>query len=97
MRIICNSRFCAVVSNLLSVAPLRSSDLEALVLEHTFDRSILAGGRQLRLKHNAEGAVADNLALRVLHVSCLAGNTILHFLANDFCEGKVSHGAGRSR
>lgn len=59
--------------------------LEALVLQHPLDGSVLAAGRQLRLEDDAEGAIADDLALRIGKVFVLARLAVLHFLANDLC------------
>lgn len=57
--------------------------LEALVLQDTLDGRIFTAGRELGLKDHAKGAVADNLALRVLHLFGLASQAILHLFAND--------------
>lgn len=84
MRIICSSRF-YTWSAAIGASRYCMVYLEALVLQHTLDGSVLTRGRQLRLEHNTEGAVADDLALRVLHISRLAGNTILHFFTDDLC------------
>ena len=70
--------------------------LETLILEHPFDGSVLAGGRQLGLKHYSERAVADNLALCVLHISSLTGDTILHLLTDDLCDSEMLAEARRS-
>jgi hypothetical protein len=60
-------------------------DLEALVLENTLDGGIFAAGRQLGLENDTEGTVADNLALGVLHLFRLSGQTILDLFANYLC------------
>lgn len=60
--------------------------LEALVLENALDCSVLAAGRQFGLKDDTEGAIADDLALGVLHLFRLASESILNLFANDFCK-----------
>ena len=42
--------------------------------------------RQLGLEDDAEGAVAHDLALGVLHLFCLSGQAVLHLLANDLSQ-----------
>lgn len=80
-----------MLATIFLIALFSCTDLEALVLEYPFDGSVLAGGRQLGLKHDAEGAVADNLALRVLHISGLSCKAILNLLADNLCgRAKVS-------
>jgi len=59
--------------------------LKALVLEHALDSSILSGRRQLGLEDDTERAVADNLALSVLHLLRLSGKAVLDLLADNFC------------
>ena len=61
------------------------SDLETLVLKHALDGSIFAAGRQLSLEDDTEGAIADDLALGVLHLFCLSGQAILNLFANYLC------------
>lgn len=63
------------------------SDLEALILQHTLDGGIFTAGRQLRLEDDAEGAVSDNLALRVGEVLVVAGDAVLDLFADNFCAG----------
>ncbi len=82
MRMICSSRFWSSVSGRAeqtSTAP----HLEALVLEHAFNGRVLAIGGELGLEDDTERAVADDLALRVLHLAGLAGEAILDLFAND--------------
>lgn len=63
--------------------------LEALVLQHALDGGILPRRRELGLEDDAEGAIADNLALGVLHLLGLAGQAVLDLLTDDFCtEGQ---------
>lgn len=86
---ICSSRFYALVS-VSGAAEIQDvsqhdSHLEALVLQHSFNGCILARGRQFCLENHAEAAIAHNLALSVLHLSRLAGQAILHLLANNLC------------
>lgn len=59
--------------------------LEALILKNAFDSCIFSVGSQLGLENHSEGAIAYDLALRVLHLPCLARQAILHFLTNDLC------------
>ena len=59
--------------------------LEALVLEHALDSSIFSGRRQLGLEDDTEGAVANDLALGVLHLLGLSGQAVLDLLTDDFC------------
>jgi hypothetical protein len=59
--------------------------LKALVLQHALDGSILSGGRQFGLEDDAERAVADDLALGVLHLLSLSGQAVLDLLTDDFC------------
>ena len=59
------------------------SCLESFVLQYTLDSSILAIGGDLGLEDDAEGAISNNLALGVLHLSSLAGDTILNLFADD--------------
>lgn len=69
--------------------------LESLVLQHALDGRILAGRGQLGLKDDAEGAVSHYLALGVLHLFGLAGQAILHLLADHLCGRRVSWGGVR--
>ena len=59
--------------------------LKALVLKHALDGSILSGRRQLGLEDDTERAVADDLALSVLHLLGLSGQAVLDLLTDDFC------------
>ena len=59
--------------------------LKALVLQHALDGSILSGRRQLGLEDDSERAVADDLALGVLHFLGLSGQAVLDLLTDDFC------------
>lgn len=59
------------------------TNLESLVLQDSLDGSIFAIGSQLCLEHHAEGAVAHDFALRVLHFSGLARNSILYFFPDN--------------
>ena len=70
-----------------SIPQAIGTHLEALVLEHALDGSILSGRRQLGLEDNTETTVADNLALSVLHFLGLSGEAVLDLLADDFCYG----------
>ena len=67
------------------MACVAQTHLEALVLQDTLDGRIFTTGRQLRLEDYAERAVADNLALRILQVSYLACDPIVHLFPDDFC------------
>ena len=57
--------------------------LESLVLEDSLDGSVLAAGSHLGLEHHTEGAIADDLTLRVGDLLGLAGQSILDLFAND--------------
>lgn len=70
--------------------------LEALVLQHALDGGVFARRRQLGLEDNTKGAIADNLALGVLHLLGLAGQAVLDLLADDFCIGGLAMGATRA-
>jgi hypothetical protein len=48
------------------------TNLEPLVLQNSLDGSIFTTGGQLGLKDNTKGAIPNDLALGVLHVSGLA-------------------------
>jgi hypothetical protein len=60
--------------------------LESFVLKHPLDGSILAGRREFCLEDNAEGAIANDFALGVLQVPCLACDAVLDLLANYLCS-----------
>ncbi len=64
--------------------------LEALVLENALDGSIFSVWGELCLKNNTKGAIAHDLALRILHLLRFAGQAILYFLANDLCKPSAS-------
>jgi hypothetical protein len=59
--------------------------LKPLVLQHALDSSVLSRGRQLGLEDDTERAVADDLALGVLHFFGLSGEAVLDLLTDDFC------------
>jgi hypothetical protein len=59
--------------------------LEALVLQDALDGGVLTGGRELGLEDDAKRAVADDFALRILHLFGLSGQAVLHLFADDFC------------
>ena len=78
--------------------------LEALVLQHALDGGIFSARRHLGLKHDAKGAIPDNLTLCILHLLGLASHAILDLFADYLCgpgggeEGnKVSSGATQRR
>jgi hypothetical protein len=60
------------------------TDLESFVLENSFDGCIFTSWGQFGLKHYSKTAIANNLALGVLHFPCLAGNAILDLLSDYF-------------
>lgn len=64
-------------------------DLETLVLQNALDGGIFTAGRQLGLEDDTERAIADDLALRVLHLFCLSGQAILDLFANYLCDALV--------
>lgn len=89
-------------SPVLAYQPLRlwqqlSTDLESLVLKNALDGSVLPGWGELRLEDNAEGTVADNLALGILQIPGLTSDTVLHLFANDLCGALLIHGIRRRR
>lgn len=73
---------------LLSDMGIDSSYLEALVLKNTLDGGVFSAWRQFGLEDDAKGAIADNLALRILHLFRLASETVLDLFANDFCMAR---------
>lgn len=62
-----------------------STYLEALILKDTLDCCVFPIWGELGLENNAEGSIADDLALSVLHLFSLAGEAILHFFTNHLC------------
>ena len=63
--------------------------LEALVLQHALDGGILTRRRQFGLENDTEGAIADDLALGVLHLLGLPSKAVLDLLTDDFyCSGQ---------
>jgi hypothetical protein len=56
--------------------------LESLVLKDSLDGSILSRWGQLGLENNTEGAISDNLALRVLQIPSFSSHSILDLLAD---------------
>ena len=62
-----------------------ATNLESLVLQDSLDGSILTIGSQLCLEYYSERTITHNLALRVLHFSELARNSILYFFPNNLC------------
>lgn len=69
----------------------RVTNLEPFVLEYSFDGSILSTGRQLCLKHDTEGTIANDFALGILHFSSLAGESILYLFSYHFYNGMSAH------
>jgi hypothetical protein len=64
--------------------------LEAFILEDTFDGGIFSIWRDLGLEDYTKGTVANDLALGVLHLLCLAGQAILDLFTDDLCKHDVS-------
>lgn len=62
--------------------------LEAFVLQNSLDGGVFTAGRQLGLEDNTKGAIANDLALRVLHLFCLSCQAILDLFANNLCRGR---------
>jgi hypothetical protein len=60
-----------------------STHLESLVLQDALDGRVLARGRELGLEDDAEGAIAHDLALGILHVPSLSRHAILDLFADD--------------
>ena len=94
IRMICNSRFCggerlAVSSSTVvgrgDQGVARRTYFEALILEHTFDGSIFAVGRDFCLENDTERTIADYFALGVLHLLRLSGQAILDLFTNNLC------------
>lgn len=96
MRMICSSRFCLRVSDGCEKGVGFGSHLEAFVLQDPLDGSIFTTGGQLGLEDYTKRAITDNLALGVLDFACLAGESILDLLSNDFCKDFVSVGNQRA-
>jgi len=84
---ICSSRFCtaSAICEIKARLSHRQTDLEALVLENSLDCSVFSAGGQFGLEDNAEGAISDNLALRVGQVFVFASLAVLDFLPDDLC------------
>lgn len=57
--------------------------LEPLVLEHSLDGSILTTGCELGLEDDTERAIADDLALCILHFLRLPSQSVLDLFAYD--------------
>jgi len=66
-----------------------SSYLEALVLKNALDRCVFSSRRELGLKDDPKRAVANNLALSILHFFRIPSNTILDFLTDHLCSLSV--------
>ena len=75
-----------------SEACIRSSHLEALVLEDALDRRIFSIWRELCLEHNPKRPVSHDLTLGVLHLFCFTSKAVLDFLADHLCQN-LSDGA----
>jgi hypothetical protein len=86
MRMIWSSRFCVQKLVNSRTSWVNVEYLEPLVLEDSLDGSILSRWRQLGLENNAEGAISDNLALRVLQVPSFSSHSILDLLADHLCN-----------
>ena|SRR5271156_3355917 len=90
MRMICSSRFyqkllaTAEDSAVIDKRGGEGANLESFVLKNSFDGCIFTSRGQFGLKHYSKAAIANNLALGVLHFPCLAGNAILDLLSDDF-------------
>ena len=56
--------------------------LEALVLQYPLDSCVFPVRRKLCLEYHAKGAVANNLALRILDLFRLASKTILDLFSD---------------
>lgn len=63
----------------------RKTYLKTLVLENSFDGSILAAGHHFGLKNHSERPIADDLALRVRDLLRFPCQAILDFFSNDLC------------
>jgi len=68
---------------------LELSVLEALVLQHALDGGILTRRRQFGLENDTEGAIADDLALGVLHLLGLPSKAVLDLLTDDFSHSEA--------
>lgn len=58
--------------------------LEPLVLEHPLDSRIFSIGSKLRLEDHTKRSVSHNLALSILHLSCVSSQAILYLFTNHF-------------
>lgn len=76
---------------------MRGADLEALILQDPLDGSVFTARRQLGLEDDSERAVADDLALGVLHFLCFSGQAILDLLAYDLWKMLLVGVDGRGR
>jgi hypothetical protein len=72
------------------------TNLEALVLEHSLDRSIFSARGELGLEDYTKGAVSDDLALRISKVLVLARLAVLDLFADDFCANVSEQNAESS-
>lgn len=85
-----SSRFCPCIS--MGTKPPDGdgwAHLEPLVLQNPLDGRILIGRRQLGLEDNAERTVANNLALGILQLPGLAGDTVLNLLTDGLWNNRV--------
>ena len=83
MRMIWSSRFCFGQHLPVLTSEGLAAHLETLVLENTLDGRIFAVRGKLGVEDHTEGTISYDLALGVLHLSCLASDSILHLLADD--------------
>jgi hypothetical protein len=62
------------------------SYLESFVLQNTLDGGVLSIGRNLCLKYDSKGAIANYFALSVLHVTNFTSDAILDSFTNNLCR-----------
>lgn len=65
--------------------------LESFVLKNSLDGSIFPAGRQFGLKDDAKGAIANDLALGVLHLPRFPSEAILHLFPYHLCMCMSAH------
>lgn len=90
-----NLQFTILPANCQQTAQLMNKHgnihLESFVLKNSLDRSILSTGRKFCLKDHTEGSISNNLALCILHLSCFAGEAILHLFPYYLYDSASAH------
>ena len=88
IRMICNSRFCSC-QDIISFRMSNQAYLEALILQHPLYSCVFAIGSEFCLENHTERAIPYDLALRVLHLLCLAREAILHLFTYNLCPSSA--------